>query len=67
MDAFASIDVLDFNNSAGPRAYRVDGVYAEPAIANEPRDHLLSHSILQSKPTRWRPNARGNTRAVEIS
>ena len=44
MDTLASIDVLDFNNSATPTAYRVDGVYAEPAIANEPRHDPLSHS-----------------------
>ncbi|MEA2800090.1 MAG: hypothetical protein QOE49_185 [Rhodospirillaceae bacterium] len=37
MDTVASIDVVDFYDSATSTAYRVDGVYAEPAIANEPR------------------------------
>jgi hypothetical protein len=43
MDALAGVDVLDFNNPAAPTADSVDGVYAEPAVADEPRHHYLSH------------------------
>jgi hypothetical protein len=36
MDALARVDVLDFNNPAAPAAYSVDGVHAQPAVANKP-------------------------------
>jgi hypothetical protein len=39
MDTLACVDVLDFNNPAAPAAHTVDGVHAEPAIANEPRHY----------------------------
>jgi hypothetical protein len=42
MDALAGFEVFDFNNSAAPVAYSVDGVHAEPAVADEPRLHFLS-------------------------
>jgi hypothetical protein len=44
MDALAQVDILDFDDSAASSAHGVDGVYAEPAIANEPRHDCLSHT-----------------------
>jgi hypothetical protein len=45
MDALAGFEVFDFNNSAAPVAYCVDGVHTEPAVADEPRLHFLSYTF----------------------
>jgi hypothetical protein len=37
MEPLARVDILDFNNPAALAAYSVDGVHAEPAVADEPR------------------------------
>jgi hypothetical protein len=39
MDPLACVDVLDFNNPAAPAADSVDGVHAEPAVIDKPRNH----------------------------
>ena len=36
MDALARLQIFDLNNSGAPPTYSVDGVHAEPAVANEP-------------------------------
>jgi hypothetical protein len=46
MNTLAGFEVFDLNNSATPMAYSVDGVDAEPAVADEPRLHFLSHWTL---------------------
>ena len=36
MDALARVHIFDLDNSGAPPAHSVDGVHAEPAVANEP-------------------------------
>jgi hypothetical protein len=43
MDALASIDVFDLDDTAFPLAYCVDRMHAKAPITNEPRHHTLSH------------------------
>jgi|HubBroStandDraft_3_1064219.scaffolds.fasta_scaffold145470_1 hypothetical protein len=46
IEALASIDFFNLDDTAFAPAYRIDGMYAKPAIGNEPRHHLLSHWVL---------------------
>ena len=36
MKTFTRVNILDLNNPGAPPAHRVNGMNAEPAIANEP-------------------------------
>jgi len=44
MDALARVHIFDLDNSGAPPAHSVDGVHAEPAVANEPRHDALGHT-----------------------
>jgi hypothetical protein len=43
IEAFATIDFFNLDDTAFAWAYRIDGMHAKPAIGNEPRYYLLSH------------------------
>jgi hypothetical protein len=43
MEALASIDLFNLDDTAFAPAHGIDGMHAKPAIANEPRNYLLSH------------------------
>jgi hypothetical protein len=43
IEAFATIDFFNLDDTAFVPAYRIDGMHAKPAIGNEPRHYLLSH------------------------
>ena len=45
MEALASIDLFNFDDTAFAPAHGIDGMHAKPAIANEPRNYLLGHSL----------------------
>jgi hypothetical protein len=49
MEALAAIDFFNLNDTAFSAAHGIDGVYAKPAIANEPRHYLLGHTDLRSQ------------------
>ena len=44
MEALASIDLFNLDDTAFAPAHGIDGMHAKPAIANEPRNYLLGHS-----------------------
>jgi hypothetical protein len=44
MKAFTRVNILDLNNPGAPPAHRVNGMNAEPAVANEPRRDSLGHT-----------------------
>src|SRR5271168_408029 len=48
VDTPACVNILNFNNPEPMPAYRVDGVHAEPAVANEVRHDHLSHTSPRS-------------------
>jgi len=39
MEAFATIDFFNLDDTAFAPAHRIDGMHAESAVANEPRHH----------------------------
>jgi hypothetical protein len=44
IEALATIDFFNLDDTAFVPPYRIDRMYAKPAIGNEPRNDLLSHS-----------------------
>ena len=44
MEALASIDLFNLDDTAFAPAHSIDGMHAKPAIANKPRNYLLGHS-----------------------
>ena len=39
MEAFATIDFFNLDDTAFAPAHRIDGMHAESPVANEPRHH----------------------------
>ena len=44
MEALASIDLFNLDDTTFAPTHGINGIHAKPAITNEPRNYLLSHS-----------------------
>jgi hypothetical protein len=49
MEALASIDFFNLDDTAFPSAHGIYSLHAKPAVAHEPRNYLLGHAVLRSR------------------